>query len=174
MQMKNIWFTSDTHFNHKNVIKYSNRPFDSIEDMDEILIQNWNKVVHKKDTIYHLGDFCFGNPQKYLDKLNGNIIRIKGSHDPDIKQPYMLVINPNNLLDEYGNKRNVVLCHYAMRSWPKSHYASYSLFGHSHGNLDPYGLSFDVGVDCWNYYPISLEQVEEKMKVLNPIVDFRK
>jgi calcineurin-like phosphoesterase family protein len=61
-----------------------------------------------------------------------------------------------------------------MRSWPNSHYASWHLYGHHHGKLPPYGLSFDVGVDCWDFAPVSLGQVEEKMKTLKPIVDYRK
>jgi calcineurin-like phosphoesterase family protein len=126
-----IFFTSDTHFGHKNIIKFSNRPFYSIEEMDEVLIQNWNNVVGKNDTIYHLGDFCFGNSKKYLKRLNGNIIRIKGSHDRDMKSPYMKIIQPKGLLDQYGNQRSIVLCHYSMRTWHLSHYASWHLWGHS-------------------------------------------
>jgi calcineurin-like phosphoesterase family protein len=61
-----------------------------------------------------------------------------------------------------------------MRSWDKSHYASWCLFGHHHGSLELYGLSFDVGVDCWNFFPVSLEQIDKKMSTLKPIVDFRK
>lgn len=61
-----------------------------------------------------------------------------------------------------------------MRSWHLSHYASFMLFGHHHGNLDPHGLSFDVGVDTNDFYPYSLNDIENKMKTLKPIVDFRK
>jgi len=172
--VSNIWFTADSHYGHFNILKYANRPFHSIEEMDNSLINNWNSVVQPEDTVYDLGDFCLGNPAKYIQRLYGNIIRIKGSHDKDIQQPYVIVIKPNGLLDEYGNQRTIVLCHYAMRSWPLSHYASWHLFGHHHGKLEPYGLSFDVGVDCWNYYPISLKQIEEKMKALKPIEDYRK
>lgn len=63
----------------------------------------------------------------------------------------MRIINSYGLNDEYGNSRYITLCHYSMRSWNKSHYASWCLFGHHHGSLEPYGLSFDVGVDCWNF-----------------------
>lgn len=169
-----IFFTSDTHFNHFNIIRFSNRPFYSVEEMDEILIQNWNNVVGKDDTIYHLGDFCLGDSKKYLKRLNGNIVRIKGSHDRDMKSPYMKIIQPEGLKDEYDNQRSIILCHYPMRSWHLSHYASFMLFGHHHGNLDPHGLSFDVGVDTNDFYPYSLNDIENKMKTLKPIVDFRK
>jgi calcineurin-like phosphoesterase family protein len=169
----NYFFTSDTHFDHKNIIEYSNRPFSSVGEMNEKLIQNWNEVVSKDDVIYHLGDFAFTNPSKFLTRLNGKIFTINGSHD-DKNWPYLMEIYPEGLKDEFGNKRLIVLCHYAMRSWGKSHYASWHLFGHHHGKLESYGLSFDVGVDCNNYYPFSLEDVAKKMKNLKPIVDFRK
>jgi calcineurin-like phosphoesterase family protein len=141
--------------------------------MDESLIKNWNERITKNDTVYHLGDFAFGDVNKYLSRLNGNITILYGSHDKDKNWPRVLEVYPKGLVDEYGNKRLIVLSHYSFRSWPKSHYASYCLWGHAHGKLDSYGLSFDVGVDAWNYYPVSLEEVETKMRTLSPIVDFR-
>ena len=168
-----IFFTADTHFNHTNIIAYSKRPFRSVKEMDEKIIENWNSVVKTEDIVYHLGDFCFGDAQQYLKRLNGKIIRIKGSHDKDIQQPYIIQFYPSELKDEYNNKRQIVLCHYSMRSWDKSHYASWMLFGHHHGGLEPYGLSFDVGVDTNNFYPYSLKDIENKMKTLKPIVDYR-
>lgn len=168
-----IFFTSDMHLAHKKIILLSNRPFSSVEEMDEELIKRFNSKVGPEDTVYDLGDFCFTNPKKYDGCLNGNIIRIKGSHDHDIKEPRMMVIKPDGFLDKYGDQVEITLCHYAMRSWEKSHYGAWHLYGHHHGLLAPYGLSFDVGVDCWDYYPVSLEQVKEKMDTLEPIIDYR-
>jgi calcineurin-like phosphoesterase family protein len=169
-----IYFTSDLHLGHKNIIRLSNRPFETIEEMDAELIAQYNATVKPGDTVYDLGDFSFKNPKQYLDQLIVQPIRIKGSHDHDLKEPRMLVIKPNDILDEYGDPLVITLCHYSMRSWEKSHYGSWALYGHHHGMLAPYGLSFDVGVDCWNYYPVSLDEVAEKMATLKPIVDFRK
>jgi calcineurin-like phosphoesterase family protein len=169
-----IYFTSDLHLGHKNIIRLSNRPFETIEEMDAELIARYNATVKPGDTVYDLGDFSFRNPKNYLDQLNVQPIRIKGSHDHDIKEPRMLVIKPQGLVDGYGNQISITLCHYAMRSWELSHYGSWHLYGHHHGMLPPYGMSFDAGVDCWNYYPISLEQVTDVMNTLVPIVDFRK
>ncbi len=171
-----LYFTSDLHLGHKNIIQYSNRPFTSVEEMDAELIARYNSKVKPGDTVYDLGDFSFKKPNEYLVQLNSQPIRIKGSHDHDLKEnvsPRMLVISPKDLVDEYGNQIHITLCHYPMRSWEMSHYASWHLYGHHHGTLEPYGLSFDVGVDCWDYYPISLAQVAEKMATLKPIVDFR-
>lgn len=169
----NYFFTSDHHFGHVNILKYSSRPFSNIEEMNEKLIENWNSIIASNDVVYHLGDFSMGGFEKYVKRLSGNIIFIKGSHDKQ-NWPYMIELYPEGLRDEFGNKRLIVLCHYSLRSWPKSHYASWSLFGHHHGKLEPYGLSFDIGVDCNNYYPFSLDEIIKKMKKLTPIVDFRK
>jgi calcineurin-like phosphoesterase family protein len=171
-----IFFTADTHFGHANIIKYCARPFENAEEMDEEMILRWNNHVKVDDTVYHLGDFCWGEPSHYVHRLNGKITFLRGSHDKNMDayalRDRLLTIQP--LQDEFGNPRSIILCHYAMRSWPNSHYASWHLYGHHHGKLPPYGLSFDVGVDCWDFAPVSLGQVEEKMKTLKPIVDYRK
>jgi len=172
---KMFWFTADLHLNHLAILGYCNRPFSSIGEMNEELILRWNECVGSEDTIYHVGDFCFGDPKKYLSRLNGRVFLLNGSHDRSSRD-YVLkdrIIEIQPLNDEYGNPRTIVLSHYALRSWPKSHYASWHLYGHHHGKLEPYGLSFDVGVDTNNFYPYSLEDVEKRMAKLKPIVDFR-
>ncbi len=143
--------------------------------MNEAIIENWNKIVGFHDIVYHLGDIG-RNCKREISRLNGDIFYVRGNHDANTfisTAPSIREINILGLLDEYGNQRLIVLCHYAMRSWNKSHYASWHLFGHHHGKLEPYGLSFDVGVDCNDYYPFSLDQIIEKMKTLKPIVDYR-
>jgi calcineurin-like phosphoesterase family protein len=170
----NYWFTADCHFGHTNILKYANRPFSTTFGMDAEIIHRWNSRVGIDDTVYHLGDFCFLNKVYYLSQLRGNIVLLAGSHDVRGGSPDIKIIKPLGLLDEYGNQRTIVLCHYSMRSWPLSHYASWHLFGHHHGKLEPYGLSFDVGVDAHDFYPWSLAEIEEKMATLKPIVDFRK
>jgi calcineurin-like phosphoesterase family protein len=170
-----IYFTSDMHFDHENIIELSARPFNNIEEMNEELIRRHNSIVKPEDTVYDLGDFCFSRKASYfLHRLNGNRVRLNGNHDYDLSGPYMMVIKPDTLKDEFGRHIPITLCHFAMRSWFNSHYGSWHLFGHHHGLFEPHGMSFDVGVDNWDYYPISLDEVTEKMKTLKPIVDFRK
>lgn len=185
----NIFFTADTHFDHTNIIKYCDRPFDNVDEMNEIIIQRWNEVVRQEDAIYHLGDFCMGSFDRYIDRLNGTIFIIRGDHDYNlpfggfktykdkpkgiIEDSHIETISPKRLLDEYGNQRTITLCHWPMRSWHKSHYASWHLYGHHHGKLEPYGLSFDVGVDTHDFYPYSLDEIQEKMATLLPVVDYR-
>jgi len=177
-----LFITADPHFGHTNILKYCNRPYPSIWDMDEAIILHWNNDVGEKDEIYCLGDFCFGDPMKYFTRLSGIIHIVPGSHDKVLLHkefaywlcPPLFTIAPKGLTDEYGRQRTITLCHYSMRSWPRSHYASWHLWGHSHGKLKPYGLSFDVGVDSHDFRPWSLEEIQKKMKTLQPIVDLRK
>ena len=88
-----LFFTADTHFNHTNILKFCNRPFNSVEQMNETLIDNWNRVVGKDDTVFHLGDFCLGGAAewtKLLDRLNGKIYLILGNHDlKNIRQGFI-------------------------------------------------------------------------------------
>lgn len=174
-----IFLTSDNHFFHTNIIKYTNRPFSSVEEMNMVMIQNWNAVVQPKDTVYQLGDFFLTNKIeniiKILEQLHGQIFLVPGSHDninlykkalsscPNLNSHFSII--SNNHVVKY-NDIEIVLNHYSMRVWPKSHYGSFHLFGHSHGHLNhkDMGKSFDVGVDCFNFYPISIDKVIEIMK----------
>lgn len=167
--MKNIFFTSDMHLGHKNILEYSKRPFSTVDEMDEEIIRRFNSVVGKNDVIYNLGDFCFKNPKFYNNRFNGTMIRLKGDHDHDIKEPLMLLLKVPGLVDNFGEPLPITLCHYPMRSWRKAHWGAWHLHGHMHDLFKPYGLSFDVGVDSWDYYPLSFEQVSLKMIGLEQI-----
>lgn len=166
------YFTADTHFGHANIIKYCNRPFANAEEMDEKLILNWNTVVMPGDTVYHLGDFSLGfkPAHDYLKRLNGNIIFCWGNHDNALRKHQrdgsQMRVAIADLRDVTVEGQRMTLCHYAMRVWNKSHHGAWHLYGHSHGTLpdDPNSLSLDVGVDCWNYTPVSMEQLKARMK----------
>lgn len=163
-------------FFHANIIKFQNRPFATVEEMNETLIKNHNFVVKSDDEVYHIGDFSLGTStqtSEIIAQLSGTHYFLPGSHDywmaeenfnaESIKSkngksitilPYIYNF-PYSL--ESGEQKYIVLCHYAMRVWPRSHYNSYLFYGHSHGHLPNYGLSRDVGVDVTNFYPIWLE-----------------
>lgn len=166
----NIWFISDTHFGHSNIIKYSNRPFASVHEMNEVLITNWNALVKPNDVVWHLGDFAFMPSNKFnnlIDRLNGKINIVLGNHDKAITKNKCLnttKISIQNYAELKVNNNLIVMFHYGQRVWNKSHHGSIHLYGHSHGSLPPYGKSVDVGVDCkeitHEYRPISLEEIE--------------
>lgn len=165
----NIFFTADTHFFHDKCIEYCKRPFNNAVDMNETLINNYNKVVKNYDLCYFIGDFSFGLKDQMaavLKQLNGFKILITGSHDRETIKIENLFqkITPLLEIDIYG--RHIVLCHYSMRVWGRSHYNSWHLFGHSHGGLPSFGKSFDVGVDSHNFFPWSLDEIMQKMETL--------
>jgi calcineurin-like phosphoesterase family protein len=172
---ENIWFTSDHHFGHANIIHFSNRPYENVGEMNEGLIARWNEVVGEKDTVYHLGDLFFiskNEAEAVRSRLNGRICLVRGNHDKTaetmksafewIKDYYELKVDDE---DAAGGQRRIVLCHYAFRVWDKSHHGAWHLYGHSHGSLpdDPESLSFDVGVDCHDYAPLNYAQVKAIM-----------
>ena len=172
----NIFFTADHHFGHANIIKFSERPFESLEQMNEELIKRWNEKISKNDTVYHLGDVSLGKQdftKGILDQLNGKIHLIKGNHEgatltypkrfESIRDYHELRIDePEN----NNGKQKIILLHYAMRTWNGSHRGTWQLYGHSHGTLsdDEMSLSLDVGVDCHNFYPVSYEEVKSLMQ----------
>lgn len=174
--MSTIFFTSDHHFGHENIIKFCKRPFENAREMDEVMIQRWNEKVKARDSVYHLGDFGITykeNLQRVLEQLNGKIYLIEGNHEKAAHQnserfewikPYheLKIKDP----DSRNGVRRIMLFHYAMRTWRGAHRGNWHLYGHSHGTLpdlaDQY--CFDVGVDCHNFYPISYAEVKASMQ----------
>lgn len=164
MTKSNKFFTADHHFGHKAIIRYSNRPFANIWEMNQSLVDRWNEVVGKDDEVYHLGDLVFGSRKTLkhiIESLNGKIHLIKGNHDKNIRGWVKdLFASVSNYKEINMDKQKVVLCHFPFRTWNKSHYGAFHLHGHSHGSLGPEGtLRLDVGVDTNDYYPYSWDQV---------------
>lgn len=170
-------FISDTHFNHAAVMGYSNRPFTSVEEMNESMTDAWNARVDKNDDVYHLGDVAFtGLPhlKLILGRLNGRIHVILGNHDKTLRGAAQSLISEGLLasVQDYKEVKHdghtFVLSHYSHRTWNKCHYGSIHLYGHSHGTLPPLGRSLDVGVDdktiTPEYRPVTAEEVLEYMK----------
>lgn len=175
--MDGLFFTSDTHFSHAKVIEYSKRPFDSVEAMNEALIKNWNDRISKNDTVYHLGDFSFdsaGQTGKIFDRLNGHKHLVRGNHDKNkvlkncnwasVEYYKEIKVDDKDALD--GRVQRIVMLHYKMEVWNKSHFGAFHLFGHSHGSMpdDPFSLSTDVGVDTHSYKPWSYAEIKAVMK----------
>jgi calcineurin-like phosphoesterase family protein len=175
------WFTSDTHYGHKNIIRFcewSRGHFKNTDEMDEVMINNWNEVVSENDAVYHLGDFAFA-PQnrirEVLSRLRGRIYVLAGNHDKAISGSFGQSLVDFNYISGLipacheisVNGQRFILNHYAMRIWNKSHYGAMHLFGHSHGSLPGYGKSVDVGVDSKEMgeftgrymYPFSVDEV---------------
>ena len=178
----NIFFTSDTHFCHANIIKLCGRPFNDVHEMNETLIDNWNKTVGPNDIVYHLGDFCFAGSAAWhslLGQLNGRIHLIVGNHDEkNLRQGYeklfeSIVPQARLFIEGY----NVYLNHYPFMCYPGYKPYTIQLFGHIHSSHNKFdGLDaaiakkslqpsqYDVGVDWNNFTPISWREVIEKIK----------
>lgn len=157
------FFTADEHFGHAKIIKYCNRPFSSVEEMNETIITNHNEVVTGRDIVIHAGDFCWARTYneayvKYISKLKGNHHFIKGSHDRWLPESAKFIWR--KVID----KRFIFVCHYAMRTWERSHYNTWQLYGHSHGQLDPLPSQMDVGVDTNNFYPYSWDDIKKALE----------
>lgn len=171
----NTWFSSDFHLSHANIIRFCNRPFSSIVEMDETIISNWNSRVGQYEHAYFLGDFAFCDvekAQRLLNRLNGVKHLIVGNHDKvAVKLSGWASIRDFAEIRVEG--KNITLCHYAMRVWNKSHYGAWHLYGHSHGSLpdDPNSLSFDVGVDCHDFKPLNVSDIGRIMarKTFKPV-----
>jgi len=176
-----IWFTSDTHFGHENIIRYCKRPFKNAAEMNEQIIQNWNALVGKDDIVFHLGDFGFGRTdmlQDVANQLNGHIHLLMGNHDwKHVKDGFFKRFETTNQqlrirIDDYVIYLNhfPILCFDgagdpARKKW--------QLFGHVHsgplskgGSDIPrlkmlYASQYDVGMDNNGYAPVSFEEVKE-------------
>lgn len=167
-----VWFTSDTHYFHKLAVQF--RGMGSVEEMNQLLISNWNSVIKPNDMVFHLGDVSFGSnaeTENVLDKLLGLITLVRGNHDRGLsakaKARFVNIVDMHEIdVEEGGQKTRMVLCHYAMRVWNKHHYGSWQLHGHSHGNLPPIGRQMDVGVDTNEFKPYSFEQIKQKLAIV--------
>jgi len=157
-----FYFTADEHYAHDRIRLYTSRPFATVGEMDEALIANHNAVVGDGDITVHVGDFTLIRNAEmvhklYVCRLKGKHIFIRGSHDKWMPRNAMI------LFEQTIDGQVIVACHYAMRVWPRSHYGSWCLYGHSHGRLPPIGKQHDVGVDANGYTPVSFEKIKEIM-----------
>ena len=174
-----LFFTSDTHFGHRNIIKYCERPFSCIEEMDDALIANWNRVVGKDDIIFHLGDFAMGGSAEWnrlLHKLNGRIYLILGNHDmKTIGAGFSRLegVAMQMLINVKGQR--IYLNHYPFLCYGGAYRNTWQLYGHVHTGPANRGLDaprlkmmlptqYDVGVDNNNYIPVSFEQVKRSIR----------
>ena len=161
------FFTADTHFGHSAILGFCNRPFNTVEEMNEGLINNWNAVVSPQDVVYHLGDFGFmsaAEMTKIINRLNGNINFVPGNHDKQlVKISRLNICAPIHELKI--DHTFVVLSHYPMLSWNRSNHGSLMLHGHSHGTQQyPHAMRIhDVGVDVNGYAPVSFEVIKQKL-----------
>ncbi len=176
-----IFFTSDLHFGHQNIIRFCKRPWETTDEMDEALIENWNSVVKENDIVFDLGDFAFAPNSRWkeiLQRLNGKHYLILGNHDvtrwPGDKIMGLFERVEQQMLLKI-DEQYVYLNHYPFLcyggSWKNPEHAVWQLFGHTHSSPNSSGLDdsrlvhlfpyqYDAGVDNNNYTPVSWEEVK--------------
>lgn len=133
-----IFYIADTHFGHANCIKHDSRPFETVDQMENVMVRNWNSVVRPKDHVYILGDFAWKNTDEWarlLKRLNGKKVLIRGNHDP--KELPQEVLNLLQGVYDYhivhDNGRKVILSHYPILLYWHSHREdTFMLCGHVH------------------------------------------
>jgi calcineurin-like phosphoesterase family protein len=153
------FFTADNHFGHENIIGMCNRPFATVDEMDRAMIAAWNEVVAKGDVVWHVGDFAFRcelrRKRAIFSQLNGSKHLVPGNHD-DKDTLSLGWASIGQIREIVVDGQKVVLCHYGMRTWPGVHRGAIHLYGHSHGSLPGNAQCSDVGVDVWNFRPVTL------------------
>ena len=184
-----LFFTSDLHFGHKHICEYSSRPFNSLEHMNEQLVENWNKVVPKDGIVFNLGDMFLcplATSLSILKKLNGKTHYLYGNHENATwneqlysqfasRQHYLRIKVRDADLDDIpqsGGYQDVILFHYPIASWEKKSYKSLHLYGHCHSQLkiDIGQNAMDVGVDAvaalpsGSYSPLSYADVKRVLR----------
>ena len=169
------YFTADNHFGHKSIINLCNRPFSSIEEMDELMIDGWNKRVKDNDDIYIVGDLMFRSgkrPEEYLDKLHGKKHLVSGNHDiywfSNLTNPdkYFVSVNQIEYLVLEDGKR-IILCHYPMLEWNHYHKGAYHIFGHIHNRCNQPWFKYvaendrmlNAGVDINGFVPVTMTEL---------------
>lgn len=176
-----IYFSSDFHLSHYKIIQYCNRPFASIAEMNDTIIKNFNSIITPNDYLYHLGDFCMGGKYEYVAslvrRLNGRKIFLTGNHD---NTKHLIQLQNDNLIENWHdvlgifiNKQYIWLSHYPHLSWNKSFHGSWHFFGHVH-NKNVKGISgpaINVGVDVWNFMPVSFDMAKNKIDQIKETKD---
>lgn len=156
------WVISDTHFYHSKILGYCQRPFETVEEMNEVLIKNWNSVINEDDIVYVLGDFCFGNKEmlrEIVSQLKGRKILILGNHDRLTKGAYLDVgfetVTKNPMIVD----GDFILSHHPLQG---DLGRFYNIHGHKHKLPSEAQFSpkhFDIGVDDHNFFPHNLDTV---------------
>lgn len=165
--MTNTFFTSDLHFSHVNIIKYCNRPFKNVDEMNRKLITNWNSRVKKEDIVYHVGDFCFRQgpeapkAEHWIKQLNGNIIFINGNHDENGRNT--LKTDIHSVIIKKGSRH-----FYIVHDPADAENFDINIVGHVHNSwkfkTEPWDMGknidfINVGTDQWGYRPVSFNEM---------------
>ncbi len=170
---KLIFYIADMHFGHRNAISFDNRPFQDVEEMDRILIENWNSRVREEDEVYIIGDFCYRSgrsPQWYLKQLKGRKHLIRGNHDQvilDSEAARACFESIDPLLFIQDNDKKIVLCHFPIAEWNGYFRGVWHIYGHIHSGVRSDTLAFmqtreralNAGCMVNGYMPVTFSEL---------------
>lgn len=176
-----IFFTADHHFGHENIIKHCKRPFKDADEMDQYMVDQWNSVVKKGDTVYHLGDISHkrADPERVMniiEELSGDIDLLMGNHEVDSDPTkdsrdtiYARMRIATSLFHAVHegyfylrlDGQLITMSHYAQETWHDMSKGTWHLHGHSHGKLNKKLRRLDVGVDTHDFRPWSLDEIKD-------------
>lgn len=167
-----IYFTSDDHFFHKNILEYCSRPWSNVDDMNQGLVERWNEVVkNDKDLVYVEGDVAMHGKRaiEFLARCRGRKRLIRGNHDFDIVKKgahlFEWIRDYYEVTPDEDPTLKVVLFHYPIEVWNNRHRGWLHFHGHSHGSTRADRLiqgRVDIGVDCWDWKPVTFEQARAR------------
>jgi calcineurin-like phosphoesterase family protein len=166
-------FTADNHFQHLGIIEHCSRPFSGVAEMDATMIENWNAVVNRDDTVWVIGDFGHDRidpriARRIFSQLRGSKHLIKGNHDGKVTED-LGWSSVRDYAEIAVDKTRIVLSHYSLRTWNGMRRGAVQLYGHSHGRLPGTGQCADVGVDAWDFRPVSFPEIRQRLATLPPL-----
>ena len=156
------YFTADTHFGHGGALGLYRRPFASVAEMNAALLAGWQERVRAEDEVWHLGDFALGRRTDVaglLAALPGRKHLLLGNNDPTSIAALPGWTSVATYAETVIDGILLVLCHYAFRTWRDMGRGAWNLHGHSHGRLAPLRHQVDVGVDGWDFRPVTLAEI---------------
>lgn len=176
-----VFYTADLHFGHANIIALDQRPFESIDEMDEELVRRWNKKVREDDTVYFLGDFCFRSkkqPWEYAERLNGKKVLIVGNHEKKLirdTRAMRCFESVHDILTINDGNRSIVLCHYPLAEWPGYFHGAYHIYGHIHANtgnpvysyISRFERAYNAGCMINNYEPVTFAELVRNNRIFH-------
>lgn len=171
-------YISDLHFGHANAIKFDQRPYANVDEMDRCLIENWNSRVSKDDDVYIVGDFCFRScktPDWYLKQLIGHKHLIVGNHDKntlDCENAAKYLETIDKMLFVTDKDKPICLCHFPIAEWNKARHGSWHIYGHIHGDtsevyqfMQSRERALNAAACINNYIPASFDELVRNNEV---------
>jgi len=171
------FYTADPHFFHENILKFCKRPFGSVGEMNRKILHNYQSTVSDDDDLWILGDVAVVHVDAapelsaILASIPGRKHLVAGNHDKAWIKSLPVWTSVHGIVEIKDSGHRVTLCHYPMLTFAGARHGAIQLFGHVHGNWPGSRNSVNVGVDCWNFQPVTLKQVMERAETLpvNPL-----